>query len=116
MLEAVGANNLARTLGGGYPRGSIEWVIGAKPELLLDMTPGGEDGRTFWGRWPSLPAVSGDRVLTLDASRISLPGPELDRALRELAVAVHGAAMDEAIGRELDAPTRATEPLEASRP
>jgi len=105
MLEAVGANNLARSLGAGYPRGSIEWVIGAKPELLLDMTPGGEDGLAFWGRWPSLPAVSSGRVLTLDASRISLPGPELDRALRELAVAVHGTAMDRKIGRRLDAQT-----------
>lgn len=116
MLETVGAHNLARTLGPGYPRGSIEWVIGKKPELLLDMTPGGEDGRAFWGRWPSLPAVSGDRVLTLDASRISLPGPELDRALRELAVAVHGAAMDDAIGRTLDALSRAPARPEAPRP
>lgn len=116
MLETVGAHNLARTLGAGYPRGSIEWVIGAKPELLLDMTPGGEDGRAFWGRWPSLPAVAGERVLTLDASRISLPGPELDRALRELAVAVHGAAMDDVIGRTLDALSRAPAPSEAAHP
>ncbi len=97
MLETVGARNLARDLSTGYPRGSIEWLIAAKPELLLDMTPGSEDGRAFWARWPSLPAVVADRVLTLDASRISLPGPELDRALRELAVAVHGAEIDAAI-------------------
>jgi iron complex transport system substrate-binding protein len=117
MLETVGAENLARTLGAGYPRGSIEWVIDAKPELLLDMTPGGVDGRAFWSRWPSLPAVSGDRVLTLDASRISLPGPELDRALRELAVAVHGPAMDHAIGRALETLTLSERPAqEASQP
>ena len=97
MLETVGARNLARGLAAGYPRGSIEWLIAAKPELLLDMTPGSQDGRAFWARWPSLPAVVADRVLTLDASRISLPGPELDRALRELAVAVHGIEIDAAI-------------------
>jgi len=102
MLEAVGARNLARALGDGYPRGSIEWVIGARPELLLDMTPGVEDGRAFWSRWPSLPAVVGDRVLTLDASRISLPGPDLDRALRELALAVHGPEIDGAISKALE--------------
>jgi hypothetical protein len=39
-------------------------------------------------------------VLALDATRISLPGPDLDRALRELAVAVHGSGIDEAIARE----------------
>lgn len=101
MLEIVGAKNLARSLGAGYPRASIEWVIGAKPALLLDMTPGSEDGRAFWGRWPSLPAVEAGRVLTLDASRISLPGPELGRALRELAVAVHGDAIDREITEAL---------------
>ena len=46
-----------RGLAAGYPRGSIEWLIAAKPELLLDMTPGSQDGRAFWARWPSLPAV-----------------------------------------------------------
>jgi ABC-type Fe3+-hydroxamate transport system substrate-binding protein len=97
MLETVGARNLARGLAAGYPRGSIEWLIAARPELLLDLTPGSQDSRAFWARWPSLPAVESGRVLTLDASRISLPGPELDRALRELAVAVHGAEIDAVI-------------------
>jgi len=52
-------------------------------------------------RWPSLPAVRANRVVEVDASRISLPGPDLDQALRALAVAVHGegisAAIDEAL-------------------
>lgn len=101
MLDAVGADNLARRLGAGYPRGSIEWLIAARPELLLDMTPGEFGSAAFWARWPSLPAVQTGRVLTLDASRISLPGPDLDDALRELAVAVHGLEIEAAIDREL---------------
>jgi ABC-type Fe3+-hydroxamate transport system substrate-binding protein len=107
MLETVGARNLARELGSGYPRGSIEWVIEAGPELLLDMTPGSDDSHAFWARWPSLPAVARDAVLTLDASRISMPGPELDRALRELAIAVHGAQIDPLITKRLEAPISA---------
>lgn len=99
MLEVVGAKNLARDLAPGYPRGSIEWLIAARPELLLDMTPGGVDSAAFWSRWPSLPAVAMDRVRTVEASRISLPGPDLDRALRELAEVVHGPE----IGMEIDA-------------
>lgn len=102
MLEIVGARNLGRSLGSGYPRGSIEWLITTGPELLLDMTPGREDSRLFWSRWPSLPAVATERVLTLDASRVSLPGPDLDRALRELAIAVHGAGIDAAIDAALE--------------
>lgn len=93
MLEAVGAKNLGRRLGSGYPRGSIEWLIESEPVLLLDLTPDEQDGTAFWKRWPSLPAVVSGRVLNLDASRISLPGPAIDEALIELAVAVHGSGI-----------------------
>lgn len=117
MLAAVGARNLARALGSGYPRGSIEWLIEARPELLIDMTPTtgeSDSGAVFWSRWPSLPAIASGRVLTLDARRISLPGPDLDRALRELAVAVHGesigSAIDAALARQRDADPGASNP------
>lgn len=99
MLEAVGADNLGRGLATGYPRGSIEWLIAARPELLLDMTPGAESAAEFWSRWPSLPAVAAGRALTVEASRVSMPGPDLDAALRELATVVHG----DAIGGVIDA-------------
>jgi iron complex transport system substrate-binding protein len=109
MLETVGARNLGRGLGAGYPRGSIEWLIEAGPELLLDMTPGTEEtepGAAFWSRWPSLPAVERGRVLTVDAQSVSLPGPDLDAALRALAVAVHGeaiaASIDDALARRAE--------------
>lgn len=123
MLEAVGARNLGRRLARGYPRGSIEWLIGVRPELLLDMTPGVESASAFWARWPSLPAVAKNRVIDLDASRIGLPGPDLDQALRALAVAVHGdeisAAIDEALRAEgvrgVAAPQAAAEPPFDSR-
>lgn len=101
MLEGVGARNLVRALGPGYPRASIEWLVAAEPELLLDMTPGAADAAEFWRRWPSLPAIAQDRVVQVDANRVSLPGPDLDRALRELAVLVHGPGFDAAIERAL---------------
>ncbi len=103
MLEAVGAENLGRTLAPGYPRGSIEWLIAARPELVLDMTPGASEARTFWGRWPSLPAVANDRVVTAPASRVSMPGPDLDDALRTLAILVHGESIAEEIEAALPA-------------
>jgi iron complex transport system substrate-binding protein len=108
LLRAVGAENLGAEIGRGYPRGSLEWLVAAAPSLLLDLSPQseGEAGGAlaFWKRWPSLPAVVSGRVLALDATRISLPGPDLDRALRELAVAVHGADIEAAIAREAVAP------------
>lgn len=101
MLEAAGADNLVRQLGPGYPRGSLEWLIAAKPSLLLDMTPGGEAAPAFWAQWPSLPAVRAGRVIGVEAGRVSLPGPDLDRALRELARLIHGPGIDAAIDRAL---------------
>ena len=101
MLAAVGARNLGRDLGAGYPRASIEWLIAARPALLLDMTPGAEQASTFWSRWPSLPAVGSGRVIKLEASRITLPGPDLDLALRELATVVHGPEINSLIDSAL---------------
>lgn len=116
LLRAVGAVNLGAEVARGYPRGSLEWLVAAGPELVLDLSPQAELGAeaerdeaasasagalAFWARWPSLPAVKTRRVLALDATRVSLPGPDLDRALRELAVAVHGAGIEAAIEREL---------------
>ncbi|MFK7897911.1 MAG: ABC transporter substrate-binding protein [Myxococcota bacterium] len=99
MLAAVGARNLGAMLATGYPRSTTEWLIDARPELLLDMTPGAEGAAEFWARWPSLPAVQSGRALTVEASRMSMPGPNLDDSLRALAVLVHG----EAIGAAIDA-------------
>jgi iron complex transport system substrate-binding protein len=103
MLAASGADNLARSLGDGYPRASLEWLIAARPELILDMTPTAGEAARFWSRWPSLPAVSANRVLTLEAQRLSMPGPDLDQALRELAIRVHGPGIAAAIDAELEA-------------
>ena len=103
MLVAVGARNLGAELAPGYPRTSTEWLIDARPELILDMTPGATSAAEFWARWPSLPAVSSGRALTVEASRMSMPGPNLDESLRELAVIVHGESIRASIEAEYNA-------------
>lgn len=100
MLVAVGAHNLGAELAAGYPRSSTEWLIDARPELILDMTPGAASAAEFWARWPSLPAVASGRALTVEASRMSMPGPNLDASLRELAAIVHGDEIRAAIDAE----------------
>jgi ABC-type Fe3+-hydroxamate transport system substrate-binding protein len=113
MLDAVGAENLGRELAKGYPRGSIEWLIAARPERLLDMTPGATAASEFWSRWPSIPAVANGQVIDVDASRVSLPGPDLDMALLELAVAVHGEGIKADIRRALREQSVAASPRDA---
>jgi len=91
MLEAAGADNLAQRFDDPYPRVSVEWLIDAAPDLILDAADPAPEAAAHWAHWPSIPAVARGRVVTLDRS-ITIPGPYLDRSLAALAAHVRGAA------------------------
>jgi iron complex transport system substrate-binding protein len=88
MLATAGADNLANMFAEPYPRASLEWLIAAAPELILDASDDPEDPRIYWARWPSLPAVAQQRVIGIPASEVTLPGPYPERALARLAEAI----------------------------
>ncbi len=90
MLAIAGGENLGRALAGPYPRASVEWLVDAAPEVLLDASDGGIASRAYWSRWSSLPAVASGRVLSVSSNLVTFPGPHLDRALRALAEALQG--------------------------
>ena len=90
MLQAAGGTNVASRFDDPYPRVDVEWLVAAAPEVVIDMAPGSSEAVDFWSRWPTIPAVSKGRVLTLDPRLVTLPGPELDRGMRALAEAIHG--------------------------
>jgi iron complex transport system substrate-binding protein len=89
MLEAAGAENPGNVFAEPYPRASLEWLIAAAPELILDASEDPEDPAVYWARWPSLPAVARGRVQRIVASQVTLPGPYPERALARIAEAVH---------------------------
>lgn len=89
MLATAGAENPANVFAEPYPRASLEWLIAAAPELILDASEDPEEPRDFWARWPSLPAVASGRVLRIPAAQVTLPGPYPERALALLAQAIH---------------------------
>jgi ABC-type Fe3+-hydroxamate transport system substrate-binding protein len=91
MLHAAGAENLGRRFDEPYPRVSVEWLIDAAPDLILDAADPASEAQSHWAHWLSVPAVKRGRVETLDRS-ITVPGPYLDRSLAELAARVRGAA------------------------
>jgi len=88
MMRSAGAQNVGAEFSEPYPRASLEWLVAARPEVILDASsePGAALG--FWARWPSIPAVERNRVISLAPGVVTLPGPELDRALRVLAQAL----------------------------
>ena len=91
MLTTAGAENPANVFAEPYPRASLEWLIAAAPEVILDASEDPEDPRRYWARWPSLPAVAAGRVHRIPASEVTLPGPFPERSLALLAQALHAA-------------------------
>ncbi len=87
MLRAAGAENLGAQLAGEWPRASREWLLAARPALIIDSTDEPEPAAQFWARWPSLRA----RIVSLPAGAVTLPGPRLDAALALVEAAVRGA-------------------------
>ena len=49
MLVAAGADNLANVFAEPYPRASLEWLIAAAPELILDASEDPEEPRDLLG-------------------------------------------------------------------
>jgi iron complex transport system substrate-binding protein len=98
MLQMAGTRNIAAEYREPYPRVGMEWLVAASPALLLDLSPEAEanDAMAFWQRWPTIAAVANDRLISLDAALVSMPGPDLDRSLRLLASTFWG---EETLGR-----------------
>jgi iron complex transport system substrate-binding protein len=91
MLDAAGAENVAREFDTPYPRVSLEWLLAAAPEVIVDSSADPAPAKEYWARWPSLPAVREARVVAVPQAIVTLPGPYLDRALVTLARKLHGA-------------------------
>jgi iron complex transport system substrate-binding protein len=88
MMRWAGAENIGGEFKEPYPRASLEWLVAARPEVILDASSEPGSPLEFWSRWPSLPAVEQGRVVRLAPGVVTLPGPQLDQALRVLAQAL----------------------------
>jgi ABC-type Fe3+-hydroxamate transport system substrate-binding protein len=93
VLEAANASNVAPAAG-AWPRVSLEYVIAADPEVVIDASAGmGNEGRgsaaDWWAQYPSLTAVREHRVYTFHSFRMLRPGPRLPAVLEDLARLIH---------------------------
>jgi iron complex transport system substrate-binding protein len=94
MIALAGGNNVGAALDEAWPRSSLEWLVAAAPDVILDSDDDAQPASAYWARWPSLPAVRTGRVVALEEGIVTLPGPDLDRALILLARALHGTALE----------------------
>jgi iron complex transport system substrate-binding protein len=91
MLAAAGLDNAAAEYSEAYPRVSLEWLIAAGPQLIIDSSEDPVPAIEHWSRWNSIPAVANGRVIAVPQGLVTLPGPYLDRSLRTMVAAIRAA-------------------------
>jgi iron complex transport system substrate-binding protein len=93
LLQLARGSNVGADGGPGWPHLSIEHVVAAAPDVIIDASMGNEDGAeeavTFWGHFASIPAVRNQRVAVYGAGEVFRPGPRIGAALEGVARLVH---------------------------
>ncbi len=91
LIRMAGSHNVAGEGSLPYPTWSMEQVIRAAPEIIIDSYMEGSDGEhlTRWGGWASVPAVREGRVVRLGTDAALRPGVRLPELYEALARALH---------------------------
>ena len=88
LLELMGAKNVARDSRLRYPVYSLDELVAASPDVIVDLSMGTEknsdkDGGLY-RRFPSIPAVKNNRIYFLDMDHFPA-SPKIVVGARELA-------------------------------
>ena len=87
MLAQQGARNIVPVSEGPFPKLNPEFVVAARPELII-VSAGEVAGLRLRPGWSAIPAVKHGRICALssaDMDAMSRPGPRLPEAARVLA-------------------------------
>ena len=84
LLAVVGGDNVLAAAGVRYPKISVEEVLRAKPDVILDLSYAARSGLTAWT------AVKGEaRVVAVTEQALLAPSPRVAEALAALTLAIH---------------------------
>jgi iron complex transport system substrate-binding protein len=107
LMAIAGGDNVAGDSDTPYPQFSFERVIARAPEVIVDTgfmsEPGPESmvaARQFWARYPSLPAVSANRLIFTKDSSLFVPGPRIIEGLKKLCRYLHPQVQTGFLGTE----------------
>ena len=93
LMVMAHAKNIAANAPGPWPRLSLEFVVQAKPQVVvLSTMDRGQDLERELKFWRSMPGVGdrpGVRVVSINSDLTDRPGPRLGLGLEALAKAVH---------------------------
>jgi iron complex transport system substrate-binding protein len=87
LIDAAGGINVAASAPGAWPRLSLEAVIAAAPQVIIDSAMGSEANHglaSYWEPYASVPAVREGRLWPQRSDALLRPGPRIGRAAREL--------------------------------
>ncbi|MBA3396602.1 MAG: ABC transporter substrate-binding protein [Deltaproteobacteria bacterium] len=87
LLAVVGGENVLAASGVRYPKISLEEVLRARPDVILDLSYAGRAGTDAW-QAVDVPAVKAGRVLGLAEPYLVAPSPRVKAALETLAKAL----------------------------
>ncbi len=97
LIDAAGGENVGAIGRGSWPRLSLETVVAAGPEVIIDGAMGTESSAAgeqsllaWWEPYRSVPAVREGRVRAQRSNALLRPGPRLGVAARELFALVQG--------------------------
>ncbi len=95
LIRRARGINLAATAGGTWPHLSLEFVIAAAPDVIIDTTMGNEErvgaaaATAFWSAFPTIPAVRQRHVFGYKAYAVLRPGPRIADAFADMARFIH---------------------------
>ena len=87
LLAVVGAENVLAGAGMRYPKLSLEEVLRAQPEVILDLSFPARSSVAAW-QAVDVPAVKAGRVVALAEPFLVAPSPRVEQALTVLARAI----------------------------
>ncbi len=102
LIEMAGGVNVAGDGGGAWPHLSMEVVLVAAPEVIIDTGMGGSDaagGQAFWSPFGSIPAVRDGRVVGAGHFDLLRPGPRMVQSLGVLVGMIHPEIEAPSVGR-----------------
>jgi cobalamin transport system substrate-binding protein len=87
LLAVVGGDNVLAAAGVRYPKLSLEEVLRAKPEIILDLSYAARAGTDAW-KQVDVPATQSGRIVALQDAYLIAPSPRVADAVAALARAL----------------------------
>jgi iron complex transport system substrate-binding protein len=95
LVTRGGGTNVAARSGQAWPNLSLEFIVAAAPQVIIDASMGSEEAAdhaaslAFWRDFPTIPAVRDQRIHGYRAYELLRPGPRVAETLATVARFIH---------------------------